>query len=88
MHSMYECEMNNIYTCRMHAPIRCLGIYMSFITGTLMHGREMCRVMADIIMFVIPIRLNIGLIRCLRGLNTCPFVVLALVPDSVPLNCG
>jgi hypothetical protein len=39
--------MNNLYTCRMHAAIRCLDIYMSFITGTLMHGREICRVMVD-----------------------------------------
>lgn len=37
---------------------------------------------------VAPIRLNIGLIGCLRGLNTCPLAVLALVPDSEPLNCG
>ena len=48
----YVCNPDPSVEC-MHPSVVCA--YMSFIRGTLIHGRELCSVMVEIIMFVIPI---------------------------------
>ena len=71
--------MNNLYTCQMHAAIRCLDKYMSFMTGTLMHGRESGRVALGYQLSFLFFKFLLGVLLTSRLVLLCFMHVLILI---------